>query len=216
MSHASYEVWLNYLTKDELLSQTGTVLAPAARVVADIQIRWLLILSLIAGLVGPGLYLVAVKRGGQRRPLMVKWLDFGLVGGLISVTAGFLVGVRDVATLILLLVVVWLSSLLGWLTSKTATFDAPAKPVIYRMTMLTALLPWLVIAAYTAATPLYGLARLPWYGYGVLAIGLLMQLAVLADLRQSDPAGQSKGRYWVISLASKLAITLVLIIGLYK
>lgn len=224
MNASSYSLTLGHLAKDNLASTTHTVFAPALQSVYDVEARWLVVIVLLLSAVLPLLYLTKLKvryaaylNGTRMQPF--RWMDIAVTGALMTEIAALLSGVSDIPTLKLIAGVVVVAAALGLIAERQN--NAAAKPVrsAYLIGIFTALLPWLLIAAYATATIVYGMVRSPWYVYALYA-ALLAGLALQARNQRMALRGANylivERNYIAISLLTKAAFAIILITGLAK
>lgn len=227
MSRASHQITLGYLTNDTLAADTGTVFAPAARVLYDLEIRWAVIALLVFSLALPILYLTRMERryadALRGRVLPWRWIDLAVSSALMMEVIALLSGVQDMMTLKLIGGMMAITCALGWIAERQNNdTDRPVWSA-YVTSLFSGLLPWLMGAVYAVATPFYGLVRAPWYVYALYAAGLAgFGLLALNQLSQHRRLGSYKDyfsverRYLVINLLTKLAFAGILIVGLKK
>jgi len=224
MNTTSYSLTLGHLAQDDLASRTHTVFAPAIQSVYDVEARWLVVAVLLLSAILPVLYLTRLKdRYAQyvntTRMLPFRWIDLAVTGALMTEIAALLSGVSDVPTLKLIAGVVVVAAVLGLIAERQN--NAVAKPVrsAYITGIVTAVLPWLLIAAYAVATVVYGMVRSPWYVYALYA-ALLAGLALQARNQRMSLRGANylvvERNYVAISILTKAAFAIILIAGLAK
>lgn len=227
MNQRSYQLFTGLLTSDELASKATTVFVPAIRSVYDVEMRWVLSGLMVLSAIIPLLYLTRFKNqfqnGLQKRVLLWRWIDMAVIGALAMEVVALLSGVQDVSTLKLIGGLVVVSGLLAWLAEKQhAETDRPATAA-FVLSIVTGLLPWLVIATYAVATPLYGMVRNTGFVYGLYAVLLFGFVAVavtlrkhLKDVRRQTDYAITERNYSFISILTRSAFAVVLILGLIK
>lgn len=226
MSTQSYQMSVSYLTQDEL---TGT-LAPAMRSIYDLEIRWLLVATLLLSVVLPVLYLTKLQKRYEtqlqnNRFVPWRWLDFGITGALIVGILALLNGVQDFMALKLVGGVVFVSFLLGWIAERQN--NSAKKPVWapYGIAVLAGIMPWALIAVSAVSTVVYGSVWAPWYVYAALASGLAGFAALyyiqFTDIRKKRTAWQNnylivERNYLAVNALTKTALAIILIVGLLQ
>lgn len=225
MSSASYQISLGYLAKDELASVKETVFAPAFQGIYDVEIRWVVIAVAVLSLVMPLLYLTRLRAYNReaikRKVMATRWIEMAVVGALMLETVALLSGVTDIGTLKLVGGLMMVTCVLGWMAEKrTAEAGRPATAK-YLLSMVTGLLPWVIIALYAICTPVYGGVRYTWFVYALYAVmligggimGTVQRKALVGQGSFKDYENAEKG-YSLTSLLIRTAFSVVLIVGL--
>jgi hypothetical protein len=109
---------------------------------------------------------------------------------------------------------------LGWLADRQNT-GARQDWSAYSISLLSGVLPWLVIGEVLLLTGIYGGVRLPWFSYA-LAASVLLGFTLLAvnqllNIRKHNQWKQYsyvERNYIVIDLITKAAFATILIVGL--
>lgn len=225
MGQKSYQLSIGYWTRDELASKTSTVFAPATQGLIDVQMRWVVMAIAVVSIVMPVLYLTRLKSYHQKamknKVLPTRWLDMAIVGAIMLETVAIVSGVLDIGTLKLVGGLMIVTCILGWMAEKrTAEAGRPATAKYY-LSMLTGLLPWVLIAFYAIATPIYGAVRSPWYVYALYAV-MLIGAGLIGNNQLKGLKGKGKQanyevveqNYATLSLLVRTAFAVVLIVGL--
>ncbi|MES2971534.1 MAG: heliorhodopsin HeR [Patescibacteria group bacterium] len=225
MNNTAYQFVTGLLTKDELASNATTVFVPAVHVVANVELRWIVVVIMILAAILPLLLLTRLSNYYQAslkgKVNLLRWIDTAVVGALILETVALLSGVNDIMTLKLIGGLVAVTCLLGWLSEKHHARQASTGRGVFVLSLITGALPWLLIASYAAATPIYGFVRSPWYVYALYATTLLGFTAYCLNNKrflQNTAADYEKTErnYLQISLFVKVAFAVILIVGLQK
>lgn len=151
----------HYLTPDTLASQAAghTVLAAAVRHLFDINLRYLVAaFLLVSAIFHTAIATKERKRyeaGLQRGVNGLRWLDYGISAGIMLITIALLNGVYDVASLVMIFVLVALLHLLGYFGEINAVTPR-AKRQSFIGLLVAGGTVWLVIAAYLKAAIIYG------------------------------------------------------------
>ncbi len=227
MNNSTYQLTVDYLTKDELLSQATTVFVPASRVVYDLEIKWAVVALMIISLVLPLLYLTRMERRYNQalkgRVIPWRWIDVGITSALMMEVIALLSGVQSLTTLKLIAGVTGLTAILGWI-SERQNENAP-QPVwsAYVTGFIGCALTWVAIAGYAVSTHLFGFIRYPWYVYALYVFGILgLGLLSLNLLNQHRRKGNLRSypiverNYLLINAATKAAFAVILIVGFLK
>lgn len=226
MNTTSEQLTVGYLAKDVLASADQTVFTPAVKVIYDLEIRWLVVAVTLLSAVLPLLYLSKLENNYQEylaktRMVPFRWIDYGVIGGLMVAITALLSGVSDLFVLKLLAGTVLVASLANLIAERQN--NAAARPVrgAYLVGLLAGILPMIVIAGYAVSTIVYGMIRSPWYVYALYAVLVVSFVLVMMNLwRQFGRAKDWSNylaverNYLVISTVSKAAFAIILIVGL--
>lgn len=225
MKGDSAQVFLGHLTKNELASSAGTVLASAAHPLYEIEFRWLLVVLLGVSAI------FAVLRGSrwQAREIagtktgvqVTRWIDFAVTGAIMFEIVALLNGLQDVVALKLGMLSIALTAYFAWMYEReNAATGKPARASLIGA-QLAVVVPVLALAATLYGTFVYGIVRSPWYAYTALAAFVLWLVSTIVRLKRT-PATSKQGylainnRYNVESVLVKVALAVILIIGLYS
>ncbi len=228
MNNATYQLTLDYLTKDELLSRANTVLVPASRVVYDLEIKWVVVALMVLSLVLPILYLTRMERRYNQalkgRVIPWRWIDIGITSALMVETIALLSGIQSLMALKLIAGLMAVAAILGWV-SERQNENAAGQPVWsgYVAGLVSCVLAWLVILGTAVSTYLFGMVRSPWFVYALYAVGIIgLGLMALNLLNQHRRKGNLRSypvverKYLLLNAATKAAFALVLIAGFLK
>lgn len=232
MAATAYQLTIGHWAKNELASRTTTVFAPAQHPIFDLELRWLLVTFLVFSAILPILYLTRWQaRYTQTLKSKVnkwRWVDLAVSAALMLEVIAILSGATDIMTLKLIGGLVITTCALGWLaerqnvvTTKKAEWSA------FAISLLTGLLPWLLIFTYAAATPYYTAIRAPWYvyalyastliGFTLIAVNQIIGFKKNSKLKKYANDYEAVERNFVaISLLTKVAFAGILIVGLWK
>lgn len=221
MGNDTRQLTIGYLTPDIL---NESMLAPAVRVIYDVEIRWVLVAVLVLSAVLPVLNMTSLEKKynenlAKNRTSPGRWLDFAVTGLLMVEVAALLSGVQDVMTLKL----IGGLAALGFILSLIAEGHKPNPGQrIYAAAVFSVVLPWLLIGAYALSTVIYGMARAPWYVYsvyGALILGFGAIFCIqLSDYRHKFASWQKnylvvERNYIAVNVLTKAAFATVLILG---
>lgn len=178
----SVPLTMQYLTKDGLASEVAghEVLAPAIRHIWDVQVSWIVAKMLaIFGIV----YLLAATLLRKRYEAwldsgvnVLRWLGFGLGGGVAMVAVATLSGVSDVSMLTLIVGSVILAAVLA-LAVELLGSGRRLRRLLGIGAILAIFFPWLVLARSAAGVVMYD-GAMPTYLYFVYAVVTLLVVAV--------------------------------------
>ncbi len=216
MQPLSYGVTSSYLTNDTFLSTDKTVFVTASRPLFDLEIRWALVGLLALSAVLPVLYLTKLKANYAKAlkdgVWALRWIETAVAAAIMIEIVGLLVGHSDIMMLKLMSGLVAITAGLCWLAER--------QKGTFVFGLLTAALPWLVIASTMLHTVLYGAVRSPWFVYGATFALLAGFILTAKNLRGKLPGGKNfegaERNHVIISLLTKVAFCVVLIVGLAK
>lgn len=171
---------LNYMTADSLAGTGKVVLAPASRVMWEVELGYLLAVIFTLSAIGSLLLATVLKKrydkavGNQTSGF--RWLFVGISSALLLEFASILAGVQDVATLKLIAALVLGASLLSWLAERENKGAGTKKWLAYAFALVAGSLAWTPLLVSMIGTPVYGYERFSWYVYafaGVLLLGFI-------------------------------------------
>jgi hypothetical protein len=226
MGKDSLALTIGHLTKDTLASTDGqTVLASAARVVYDIEIRWLVVSTLVLSAILPLLSATKLEsryskfiRDSRMEPY--RWVDLGVTSGLIVATTALLSGVSDLLVLKLVVDFMVISAVLALIAERQNNNVEKTVWSGYLMSLFSGVVPWFLIGTYAVGSVVYGAVSSPWYVYalyGVVAVGFA--LLAVNQWKQYHRTGAwanyltVERNYLAINLLVKVAFAVVLIVG---
>lgn len=222
MSSTSYQLTINYLTSDAV----NQAIAPASRHLKDVELRWLLVGTLLLSAVVPLLHLTKRKAAYQNylryKVLPWRWVEQGILNSLVVTAVALLLGFQDIVTLKLFVVAVLGISFLGWCAEREFVNNKAAAMKFHLVAAISSVIVVLYLASSLFATFVYGQVRASWYVYAAFAT--LVVTLLLNSLNQKSHFGGKNNKnyevvernYLVIGLVSKVALAAVLIAGLAK
>ncbi len=227
INNTSAQVLLGHLSKDELASRSGAVFAPAVHVLYEVEFRWLLVVLLaiaavIAVLRGTK-YAAREAAGIKARVQPLRWIDFAITGSLAYGIVALLNGLQDAVALKYGAISIILAAFLAWLFEReNAATGKPARAT-YVASAVAVVIPVIMLATTMYATYVYGMVRSPWYAYvaaAVVSVSLLLTVRSTWTTFKRRNGAQNyyfvDRNYNTISTVSKVALAVVLIVGLYK
>ena len=227
MNSASAQVLLGHLTKDELASRGGAVFAPAAHVLYEVEFRWLLVallaVSAVIALLRGIKYAAREEAGIKARVQPLRWIDFAITGSFAYGIVALLNGLQDAVAVKYGAISIVLAALLAWLFEReNAATNKPARAT-YVASAIAVAVPVIMLVVTMYATYVYGMVRSPWYAY---AAALIVSFYLLATVRSTWSTFKRRNgaqdyffvdrTYNTISTVSKVALAVVLIVGLYS
>lgn len=223
MNSTTYQLTVNYLTSDAV----NQAIAPAYRHLHDLELRWLLVGTLLLSAVVPLLHLTKRKVAYQNylryKVMPWRWVEQGILSALVVTVVALLVGFQDVTTLKLFAVAVLGISFLGWCAEREYVTNKAAALKFHLVGAISSVLVVLYLGTALIATMVYGQVRASWYVYAAFAtLALTLLLNSLNQNSQFRGGKNSKNyelveqSYLVIGLVSKVALAAILIAGLAK
>jgi len=190
-SAKTFPVSTSFLNVDQLASQTGgTVLAPASQVIFDVRYSYLLAVLLFVAALTHLLVATAyrkqyetdVQNGANR----ARWIEASIGSGLILTIVASLVGVYDLASLIMIWAFMLALNLLALVIERYNV----RQPLTYAVGLIAGTTPWLVTGIYLWHAHLYGAGQIPafvYYVYGsMLAVFVGFGLIILMQYQRRD------------------------------
>lgn len=220
MNPTAYQFFTGLLTKNPL---TGG-LAPAVHVVWDIELRWIVVATLLISVIIP---LLAATRNRKKyetaldnKVMLWRWVDTAVVGSLIVSTVALLSGVQDIMTLVLIGGFVVISSVLGYMSEKQNANADKSYRGAYTLGLVAALMPWLLIAVYALGTPVWGQTQNIWAVYALYFTTVIcfggVSLAQRAYIDRKANYEVTEQRYQLYMLLAKVAFVALLVLGFKK
>ena len=218
---STHELTLSHVTKDDLATKSEAVLAPAAHVVMDLDLRIALIVILVISAVSSLLRATrrrnAEEAGVTARVLSSRWADFAVTfGGLVALVA-LLNGVHDEGFLKLLAITVAGGYFFAWLAEREAANANTQTKLFFRVSLVLTFVPWLIIGTSLAATSVYGNVSNTWYAYVATGVAFVTMALIARGLKRSLSGAnylKTERNYIVLNLVAKVAIAAAIIYGL--
>lgn len=226
MNTSSAQVLLGHLAKDELASRAGTVLAPAAHALYEVEFRWLLVALLtvtaVIALLRATRYKASEEAGLKTGVNRLRWIEFAVTGALAFEIVALLNGLQDATALKMGMASIVLAAFFAWMFEReNAATGKPAR-ASYIAAAIAVALPVLALLVTMYGTYVYGMERSPWYAYvaaAVVSLGLLVTIRTLStNLKASRNTNQPRinRNFNRLAVGSKVVLALVLIVGLYS
>jgi hypothetical protein len=228
MQPKTFQLLVGHFGRDALSSQTHTVFAPAYEAVYDIEVRWVLVAVLGITALFSLLLLTRLARqysvGLENRLSKWRWIEGAITSALIIELIAVVSGVADLPTLKVLGGIMVVTAALGWIAERENAGNAgrPVKGAFFT-SILSGLLPWLLIAWYAVASTLYGAVRYPWYVYALYAAVVIGWVLMTVNQWFGYKLRKAWGDYRVVErnagavgIVTKVAFAVILIIGLQR
>lgn len=221
-----------FLTQDTLETKLThhTVLAPAIHQIFMLNIAWVVAAFLFIGGIMYGLaatklkpvYEQQIKKGVN----VLRWTEHSLTAACMMALVGLVVGVTDLATLVLLM---GFGLALGFGGAYAEHRPSVVKQLgiysLLRRVVVGAvvLVPWLVIIGYVGAADVFGTQRVPGYVYWIVPSIFLFFAAyawnVYASRRKQGKwtsYGYAERWYMIISLIMKSVVAWEIFIAMLR
>ena len=226
MNNDSVQFLLGHLTKDELASSAGTVLAPAATSVAEFEYRWLLVGLLVTAAVIALLrgtrYAKQETEGLKSHVQALRWVEFGVTGALAFQLAALLNGMQDLMALKISCISIVAAAFFGWMFERENAATGKPSKALYYASAAAVVVPVLALVGTMYGTYVYGMERSPWYAYAAAAVVSVWLLVTVRSIWTNFLRRNSSHNYVVVdrnynrlSMLSKVLLAAVLITGLY-
>lgn len=218
-------VTLQFQARDLFASEDLVVLTPAYEVLFNIQPRYLLVASLLAGVVGAVLMAGWLRRRYEAalagKVSGLRWLTIGVSSGLLIIYLGLLAGVHDLIVLKLSADLIFLTTMFAWLAERDNVNGGRPRWMAFILSLFTGVLAWLPIAASLIGTSLFGMERFGWHVYALAAVTLtgftafaLNQYLLISGRKVQKDFTVTENSYLRIDLFTKFAVVLITILAL--
>lgn len=183
-SSKTVELTTQYLAKDTLASEAlgKEVLSAASRHLVDVRLSWIIAAFLLV--FGATYVLTATLWRKQYQSWLergvnkLRWVGFGLGGGVAVAAVAMLSGITDVSTLGFTVGSFVLAGLLATAVELVGDGRKPLRRLLGLGAVLAVFLPWLTFVRTAAAVPMYN-GTLPAFMYYVYAVLTLLLVAVI-------------------------------------
>jgi hypothetical protein len=182
-AHA-WSVTTNYLSKDPIASQIAghPVLVTATKQLFSVNVALLvaafLFVAAIAHLAAATKHRAQYEADLRRRINRLRWIAYGIGGGIAVVVVGLLSGVSDVSSLGMLFVLSVVAASLGM---SIELHTGKARTMLYWAGCLVGLVPWAVLAMYVYGAQIGG-GHVPGYLYAIYASMFVLSALLAVNL----------------------------------
>ncbi|GAC1387198.1 MAG: hypothetical protein NVSMB37_3860 [Candidatus Saccharimonadales bacterium] len=225
MKDSTYNLTISHLVSDNLATKTTGVFVPATHGLYDINIRWVVVATMIISAIVPLFWALRWKKQYEinvaTAVMPQRWIDFSVTSAIIVATIAVMSGVHDVMSLVLIGGLMVTTCFLAWLADKQNRLAIKTDWTAYAIGLLTGSLPWILIAATAFATYFYGMIRSPWYVYALYGVSLVgFSMVALNQKLHYSKANQWRyeiveRNYIFINIFIKASFAIILIVGLY-
>lgn len=175
----SYPITTNFLGIDTLQSQAqnSVVLATGSQHLLDVNIAYMIATFFFIAAITHGLVVTKLRRFYERDIKKglnrIRWIEYALVAGAMMALIGMLVGVEDIATILLLFGTTAVMSLLGIVMEVQNQGARKVSWASFIVGCIAGALPWLVLAMYLISGGVYGSAA-PGFVYWTFGTMLVL------------------------------------------
>jgi hypothetical protein len=220
MRGGSISVSIPYLTKDPLVNSAS--LAAASRPFYNVDLRVLVVSTLILSLAAPILYLTKYKNYYQsavkKGVIASRWYENALVTALILVTIALISGWTDALTLKFVGFTAIILAVFGCFHEKALVNKEPNASKYEVVTNLSKLFVIVLFGLSALATVIYGIGFNGWYAYALYA--LITAYFIASDVNYNRVVKQggwlTERNNALINLLTRGGFALILITGLMK
>ncbi len=221
------QLLMNYMTRDAVVDEASVVLAPAVRVFAEVDLRYVLCGIFAVGAVGSLLLATALKAQYEaqaaERSSAWRWALTGLNSALLLGFVSILGGVTDIATLKLVGGLVFVTVFLSWLAERQNQGAKAPKWSAYIAALLTGTYAWIPLVVSMVGTHVYGLERFGWHVYvlagallaGFIAFAVNQYLQIRSQKQWSNYLFVERN-YLAIDLFIKVAVAAIILAALHS
>ncbi len=183
----SFPVTTSFLTKDAIASTDSTTFVTSAtRNLFDVNVVYLLAaIFFISALAHLSLatwyrkrYEASISVGLNR----ARWFAYGISMSLILATVAMLAGVTDLSTLLLVIGATMTMSLIGTIFEVHNQLTSKVSWLGYKVSALTAMLPWVVVGIYLWGANMYGDGGIESFVYWVVGSLFVLSGAIAVNI----------------------------------
>lgn len=206
-------VTVGYLTFNRL-TQT---LVPATKTIYNLPLAWLIIafllLSMTAHLIISTVWYPWYKKDLAKGMNRARWIEYSLSASTMIVAIAMLVGIYDLATLILLFSMVAVMNLCGLIMEVQNQTTKKTNWLAFIVGCIAGIVPWVAIALSFWASATYGSGQIPTFVYWIyVSIFIFFNCFALNMFLQYKKWGPWKNYlfgervYIILSLVAKSAL----------
>jgi heliorhodopsin len=151
--------------------ESAQSLVPAARTLFDVRLVWLVAAFLFMSATAHWV-IATIWRHGYERDLArglnrARWFEYALSAATMMVAIALLVGVYDLASLLMIFALVAVMNLLGLVMEIHNQTTSHTRWISFVVGCLAGIVPWIVVALYFWAANGYGGGQIPAFVYGI-------------------------------------------------
>ncbi|HEX3568088.1 MAG TPA: heliorhodopsin HeR [Candidatus Saccharimonadales bacterium] len=162
-----------YLSKDTLASTAAghPVLAVATRHLLDVRLAYLVaaffFMCAIAHAVVATIYRERYETDLDKGINRARWIEYAVSASTMMVAIGFLTGIYDLSTLLLVFVLTSIMSLLGLAMEVFNQGKRTPSWLAYGIGCIAGIAPWIAVAIYVYGAIVYGSGNIPTFVYWI-------------------------------------------------
>ena len=166
----------NFLGLDKLSSSTEKVFVPATRHLFDVNIAYIVVGFLLVAAVAHLLFASRLRKtyetGLKENVNKSRWVEYSITESLVLVSIALIVGVYDLSSLILIIVLTIVMNMIGLIGELSAKISKQSSWLNYFIGVKAGLGPWIVLAIYLWGALMYGngLPKFVYWVYGSMFI----------------------------------------------
>jgi len=167
----SLPISTSYITSDQLLvnANGNSVISSANSHLFDVNIKILIVILLVISIIMYGClatiyrnhYVKYLKR--QNNP--IRWILSGISNGLILVLVGMLGGIYELSTLGIIFILPIMASVILLIEEQHKSLNQNSLSVWNKFSLVTAVIPLLIILCYVISAGIYGVKGIGMYYY---------------------------------------------------
>jgi len=226
MSRDTVSANLPYAAKDAFASVTSTVFGPAYKMLAEVEIRY--VLAFIFGLSAIFSVLLATRLSKKYETQVagsvsvLRWVFTSITLGLILELTTKLTFIDSVITLKIVGALVVVTGIL-WIMSEKQNKGSKGQAGTFYLSLFTLFLAVMPLLVSLVASCIYGMERFGWHVYA-LAAAILIGLAALAMTQykaikngvSAKGYSELEGKYLSVDYLVKFSVFIILLIAFFK
>lgn len=162
-------VTTSYLTPNPLSKDISLV--PATHHVFDVNLAWLVaaffFMSAIAHAIVATVYRKRYETDLAQGINRVRWIEYGVSASTMMVAIGFLSGIYDLSTLLMIFALDLIMNLLGLAMEVYNQGKKQPNWLAYGIGCIAGIVPWIVFAIYVFGANVYGAGHIPTFVYWI-------------------------------------------------
>ncbi len=206
-------VTASYLT----FNAATQTLIPATKTLFEVPLAWLvagfLFMSMTAHLIISTIWYRGYKKDLSKGMNRARWIEYSVSASTMIVAIAMLVGIYDLASLIMLFTLVMVMNLCGLVMEVHNQTTNKTKWISYIVGCIAGIVPWIAIGVYFWASDTYGAGQIPTFVYYIyISIFIFFNCFALNMFLQYKKWGPWKNYlfgervYIILSLVAKSAL----------
>ncbi len=219
-----YPVTISYLGVDSLqtLAQGHTVLATGSQTIYNVNLAYVVAAFLLIAAITHALLATKLRpqyeKDLKNASNKFRWISYSVSLSTMMVAVGLVVGVQDIAALLMMFGLTALMCLLGLATEICDRSTPKLSRLVFWLSCAAGALPWAAVLKYLAGGAIYG--SVPAYVYWIAAGAFLLFACVPINLYlQSRKIGEwknypySERMFMVVGLAAQSLVAWLIFAG---